>query len=281
MNPDSLENRLRDALLRSTTELNNYKQLYRESQKENASLRKIAKDLETQNKCLNQTNLNLYQRSSIKNDLIQQLEKKVQKVKVPKIRKKIGDIKSRSQISRRKKVYKKFIARTIKNIPDAVSANVSIDLGSEWMNIQFSQSDLNQSENTAQDTLNAQNVANDHPYSSVNVDADDDDDDDDDDDGEESADSEVEPVFVANGKISQRHKRCVAHVMDYHKISERAYHELRLSCKGVLPPLSNVRKERLLMSAEIPYVVNPTVSNFWYIKFKPYQSSYTSSLISL
>ena len=256
MNPDSIENRLRDALMRSTTELNNYRQLYRESQKENASLRKIAKDLDIQNKCLNQTNLNLYQRSSIKTDMIQQLENKLNQLKVPKIRKKIGDIKSRSQISRRKKIYKNFIAKTIRNIPDAESANVSIDLGSEWMSMQFSKEDLIKSQSNPQNTLNARNVANDHPYSSsINEDADDDVE-------EESSDSDNDAVFVGNGKFSQRHKRCVAHVMDYHKISERAYHELRLSCKGVLPPLSNIRKERLLMSAEIPYIVNPTVSIF-------------------
>ena len=257
MNNDSVEDRLRDALLRSTTELNNYRQLYRQSQKENQSLRTIARDLEIQNQCLNQTNLNLYRRSSIKNDVIKQLEGNLLQVKIPKFRKKVSEIKSKSQISRRKQIYKKCITKAIKRIPEASAANVSIDIGSEWFSMQISKADLEKSDLSTQDAMNARNVVTDHPYSSAtdNVVPEED---------EPSSESDNEAVFVGNGKISQRHKRCVAHVMDFHKISERAYHELRLSCKGVLPPLSNIHKERLLMSAEIPYVVNPTVSNiFW------------------
>ena len=40
MDPDSLENRLRDALMRSTTELNNYRRMYKDSQEQNRSLQK-------------------------------------------------------------------------------------------------------------------------------------------------------------------------------------------------------------------------------------------------
>ena len=253
MNQDTLENRLRDALLRSTTELNNYRQLYRQSQEENQSLRKISSDLDIQNKCLSQTNRNLYERNSIKAGIITQLESDLSKFKLPKLRKNISQLKSRSQVTHRKKIYRRAVGRTINSFPDAVGAKVSLNVGSQWITMQFNQQDLRQCAMSTEQVNNARNVAADHSYTgennieinSENVDSD---------------YSDIDDIFEGNGKFTQRHKRRVGHVMDVHKISEKAYHELRLSCKGILPPLSQVRRERLLMSSEIPYIVNPTVS---------------------
>ena len=231
--------------------MNNYRELYRQSQKEKASLEKIAKDLQIQNQCLNQTNVNLYQRNALKCDMIRQLEKQLIKVSVPKMRKKIGELKSASQISNRKKIYRRCIGRSIRSLPDAVSANVSLNVGSEWINIMFSERELQQF--SYENEINARNVARDHSYSNNENDDGGLDDDD-------SDESDSEEIILSHGKFSCHHKRNVAHVMDLHKISEKAYHELRLSCKGLLPPLSQVRRERLLMSSEIPYIVNPSVS---------------------
>ena len=259
MDPNSLENRLHDALMRSNTELNNYRKLYKQLQDENLSLHQIAKDLDTQNKCMNQTNVNLYQRNLLKSNVIEQLEKDLAQHKLPRMRKRLQDMTSKSQIRHRKKVYKKAILKTIKSFPDAISANVSIDVGSEWMTIRFGEKDLYQTP-TAQDIINARNVAQDHGYSFANSEPMEYDD-------MDSDDSDSSDIILHNGKISQRHKRCVAHVMDLHKISEKAYHELRMSCKGILPPLCQIRKERTLMSSEIPYIVNPTVSEQIFFDF--------------
>ena len=262
MNPDTLENRLRDALLRSNTELNNYRKLYKQSQEENASLRKISSDLDIQNKCLSQTNRNLYQRESIRTEIITELEREVAKSSLPKLRKKISELQSRSQICLRKKVYRRALGRTINSFPDAVAANVSLNVGTEWIDLKYSKKDLRQCAMTSTQLNNARNVATDHSYSGdgdVEINS----------ENEASDDSDTESVFELNGKFTQRHKRSVGHVMDLHKISEKAYHELRLSCKGILPPLCQVRKERLLMSSEIPYFVNPTVrfSLFFFLLF--------------
>ena len=70
---------------------------------------------------------------------------------------------------------------------------------------------------------------------------------------------EIDPILISSGKISQRHIRRTVHVIDKYKIPQNAYHELRMSCKGILPSISTLSKERLLMSSEIPYVVNPEV----------------------
>ena len=249
-NQDSLEDRLRDALLRNVTELNNYRKLYKQSQDENKSLRKICHDLEVQNKCLNNTNVDLYRRNCIKNNIIEQMESELAPLRIPKMRKSISHLKSRSQCRQRKTAYKNCLRRTINSFPDAISANVSLNIGDEWIEIRFSEKDLRSATIKYADP---RSVAQDHPYSNSSDIV-----------MEESNDtsdeeSDSDSVIVLNGEISQKHKRKVAHVMDLHKISEKAYHELRMSCKGILPPLSNVRKERLLMSSEIPYIVSPTV----------------------
>ena len=48
--------------------------------------------------------------------------------------------------------------------------------------------------------------------------------------------------------------------MDCFRISHEAYHELRNSGNGHFPPLHHIMKEKVAMSAEIPYSKHPTVS---------------------
>ena len=69
-------------------------------------------------------------------------------------------------------------------------------------------------------------------------------------------------LLTRGGKISKRHIRSVIYIMDKFKIAVPAYHELRMSCKGILPSISLIRKHRLEMSQEIPYILDAYVSIF-------------------
>ena len=185
--------------------------------------------------------------------MIRDLEYQMKDYKIPRMKKKISEMKSRSQIRHRKNIYKTCLRKTIRSFPDAVHANVSILNLNLNLNYYLSENVLRRMGVTATSIQNSRNVATDHNYSCNGSN--------DQQEGiDESDHSDDERLILPNGAISARHKRCVAHVMDLYKISEKAYHELCLSCKGILPPLSEIRKERLLMSSEIPYIVNPTVS---------------------
>ena len=84
---------------------------------------------------------------------------------MPTFRKRIFEMTSRSQIRNRKKIYRDFLKNTFRRFPDAVSANVSLNIGTEWVQIPLGFEDLNP--NIPQDGIlgDIYDVQNDHTYS--------------------------------------------------------------------------------------------------------------------
>ena len=76
---------------------------------------------------------------------------------------------------------------------------------------------------------------------------------------EDYHDIEYSEFFDHDGKWLKRHVRRLIHVMDSFRISNEAYHEIRMVSKGQLPPIGTIRKEKKIMSHELPYIKHPKV----------------------
>ena len=252
---DSLEDRLRDALQRSTTELNNYRLLYRQSQFENQNLQQIAKDLDEENSDLVRNNRLLNEASEVKDTKIEVLEKRLAEYTVPKVYKSWEDIKSRSQKYLRKMKYRKCISLVLRNLPDVVSANVDLEVGADWVNLKFSSADLDSETGLGPSLKTIRQVIDEHNYSTFVLP-----DDLESDEEQELTSESFSDILVSSGQIGKRHVRCIVNILDLYKIPQKGYNDLRLACKGILPTLSSVAKERFLMSNKIPYIRSATVS---------------------
>ena len=101
------------------------------------------------------------------------------------------------------------------------------------------------------DNVNTKGIFNDHTYADPNerlkIE-------------EDYHDMEYSEIFDSNGQWSQSHIRCLIHVMDCFRVSNEAYHEIRMVSKGQLPPIGRIRKEKKNMSKELPYIKHPTVN---------------------
>ena len=63
------------------------------------------------------------------------------------------------------------------------------------------------------------------------------------------------------GKWNSTLLRKVINVMDKHKISNKAYHELKMTLtSGFNPPMNQIKDEKKVMSQEIPFTKHPSVS---------------------
>ena len=77
---------------------------------------------------------------------------------------------------------------------------------------------------------------------------------------EEIYDINYSEMFENNGTWHKQHIRRMIHVMDTFRISNEGYHELRMVSKGQLPPIGQIRKEKKIMSQQLPYIKHPKVN---------------------
>ena len=254
-NNDSLENRLRNALQRNVTELNNYRDLYRQLQAEHTQLRQTSALLQNENSVLFDQLTNLNELLDLCQNEVLELKAKLSEYDIKPVRKLFSSMKSRSQRALRKKQYRKVLHHLLHKLPDVISANVNLNVGTQWMDIRFSDDDLNSQSTFGSSTQITEAVNLEHNYSidpskyhsAELVDSD-------------VKHDDLDGLIVSGGKMSKRHVRSICYVMDKFKIAQNAYHELRMSCNGLLPTLCSIRKERLQMSQEIPYILDPYVS---------------------
>ena len=73
-------------------------------------------------------------------------------------------------------------------------------------------------------------------------------------DSEEFKDVDYSNIYDSHANWRNDYLRRIIHVMDCFRVSQEAYHEIRMVSKGHLPPLSRLVKEKKVMSEEIPYV---------------------------
>ena len=69
-----------------------------------------------------------------------------------------------------------------------------------------------------------------------------------------------EKIYDTEGNFTKRHLRKAVLVTDNFRISNDAYHEIRAELCGQMPPVGQVKREKAVMSEEIPYIKHPTVS---------------------
>ena len=146
----------------------------------------------------------------------------------------------------------KYFSMELKNtVPQCKRAEVVLYLGSgKKVNYSWIPKDFNG--NTVSDDPKSSNYSHhDHCYAAHPNSEDPKDDD--------SLDVGYSSIFDSNGNWQQKHKRRIIHVMDSYQISYEAYHELRHAGQGHFPPLRQIMKEKIQMSAEIPYIKHETV----------------------
>ena len=73
-------------------------------------------------------------------------------------------------------------------------------------------------------------------------------------------------AFLSDGTWNKVHIRRIIHIMDSFKISNEAYHEMRMTSKSILPSISRIKKEKAIMSKEISYTAHPTVGQLPYVE---------------
>ena len=74
--------------------------------------------------------------------------------------------------------------------------------------------------------------------------------------------SDYHDIYNSEGNFTSKHIRKAVMVTDNFRISNEAYHEIRLELSGHMPPIGKVKSEKAIMSEEIPYKKHPTVSLF-------------------
>ena len=76
---------------------------------------------------------------------------------------------------------------------------------------------------------------------------------------ENDSDIWIPDPFLSDGKWNPLHIRRIIHVLDNFQISHDSYHELRMTSRSILPPLSRIKKEKCSMSKDINYYKSGTV----------------------
>ena len=99
--------------------------------------------------------------------------------------------------------------------------------------------------------------ATDHSYTDSLVNEDDDS------EGNEGNDIDYSQIFDEDGKYTSRHLKKAVHVCDKFRISQEAYHELRMELKGHYPPIWLIKLQKNIMSQRIVYFPHDTVISIY------------------
>ena len=169
--------------------------------------------------------------------------------------KKWENIKSERTKRRRFAHYKDMIFETLCNIGVCHRAEITMWFKNNHVHFSWSPQNFNAANKTSQHANQTRNIC-DHTYSRTNLNNDHD-------FLEEYHDVNYSEIFDTNGNWEKQHIRRLVHVLDTFRISHEAYHEIRMVSKGHLPPINKLRKEKKIMSEELPYVKIENVSLFY------------------
>ena len=212
------------------------------------------RELENENEILTNLNTELEEKVNIYED-------HVNKFKVPKFYKKFHKLRSPTAKAQRKSQFKRCLNQSIVHLKEIKNAQLKLMIGKKDINLSWSQNELKELRSKhAQLPMNLPNDDQDEEEMDV-----------DDDNGAVAGDEDIEidetnsetdipDPFLPDGKWNPQHIRRVIHVLDSYHISHKAYHELRLSSRSILPPLHKMKKEKKIMSKGINYYKCGTVS---------------------
>ena len=256
-------------------------------------LRETCKFLQTQSTDL-QSNCN-----DLQNQLKNAQEQNA-KFQVKSHYKSYNELTSYSMRRKRKSIYRKLISNVLSSIKDIRRARVTLNFGKRHISLSWSENEirkwhglppvqhsnalhshvtqgntvtLNDNGNNnfnAQEDDNLSGISeienNDEGFcGSQNVpseiDGDSDIDPEDDEVVDNNLDYEEKEVFDEDGKWNNTLLREIINVMDKHKISHTAYHELKMTLpQGFNPPINQIKSEKKKMLHEIPFTRHPSVS---------------------
>ena len=81
-------------------------------------------------------------------------------------------------------------------------------------------------------------------------------------DPQEEPETDYSDIYHEDGRFTSRHVRKAVYVCDKFRISQEAYHELRMELKGHYPPIWLIKWHKNLMSSRIVYFPHDTVNIF-------------------
>ena len=154
----------------------------------------------------------------------------------------------------RKMKYKELIGDSLKYITECKRAKLTITLGHEDVDLNWSEEEMKKYRGTNVPTLNSLDQAPTSPDRGQSSDAND--------QGNEidaNAREDMNNVFDSKFKFTKRHKRKIITVLDRHRISHRAYHAIRKAANKNWPSLHNIKKEKRQMSKEIDFTTEQEV----------------------
>ena len=262
---------LRDSLVHTKDQLNQFKQLYRQEKKDNAYVLK-------QYKILEERTQKIVREKSMISDRCKRSEKQLHKLQPPKQYKAYHRLTSYTMKRKRTLQYRNVLSNVFACMSDVKRARVSIRLGDDDANFIWSENEIRNLKSKRQQELlnNSQNSSNSSSMnhqssSSISLSDSEPDswnqavsvalpqDDIDMGGGDENPDPSENEIFDVDGNWRQRFLRKIIHVMDKYKISHEAFHELRMVSIGYLPPVYRIQIEKKRMSEVVPYTKDESV----------------------
>ena len=241
---------LRQQLQEVKDELAQYKGMYRNE-------RRDRRQQEERCQMLQQQVLDVGNEKNLYRDKLYQCREHINSFKVPKPLKRWSSLRSPISRAKRKSQYRKCLDQSMMHLHEASRVRLQMRVGNEEIVIIWSQDDLRNFRAAARIVVRPHvqipgNVANANaqlPNQRIESE--------DDDTIDESED--YPDAFLTNGSWNPVHLKRIVHVMDIFKISQLAYHELRMTSRSILPPINRILKIKANMSEAIQPLHHRTV----------------------
>ena len=232
---------MRLQFLESKQHIKHYRNLYSIQKRECSELKK-------QVESLNKQNASMQSRISTLQRIISNLNEEPPCNKSRK-RKKRDSIKTEKTKRQRLGYYKEILFTCLSKIEKCHRAEISLWLDNNRIQFSWCPNDFKH-DKTESEMQKSQQLFE-HSYASAANEINEND--------EEYEDVNFSEIFDTRGNWKRSHIRSLIHVLDSFRISQEAYHELRMVSKGHLPPIHRLCMEKGKMSDEISYEKIPNV----------------------
>ena len=185
-------------------------------------------------------NQNLLQQIDNIEQRCKELKAELEKYNITTHYKSYSQLNSKSGRQRRKRDCKRIFENVLKNAGEITSANISLKLGTDNLDLLWGKEQLDAIRGHSNPT-NPNNPENSRNELSVETN-----------------------IIDAEGNFRDSYLKSIIYVMDKHKVSHDAYHEIRMVTKGAMPPLHVIKRAKSKMSEEIEYIKHPTVGHICY-----------------
>ena len=240
---------LRNQLQEVKNDLKIYNNLYKTERAEKTQLENVQRELIVENRKLLEAN------DLLRNQL-DDVNKHMDAFQVPKPHKKWGNLKSTASKAKRQSQYRRCLDQSLMYLHEAQRARLQLRIGEKEIFFIWSKNDLSRLRRKRKnlERVNRNSDPNETNGEQSDHEADSEDDD-------IIGQSETDPdAYLANGAWNEIHLMRILNVMDLFKISYKAYHELRMTSRSILPPLNKLKKTRIRMSDEIKCFHHRTVT---------------------